>query len=290
MPLAKESVILGLNDAKISPITVDDSIALTYGAAVDVPGIKSLKLTPTFIEKQLKGDESVLDTYAKLEQIDWSIEYGVVSLDALAVLIGGKVTAGGATPNQTQTFTLTKDDLPQYFKLEAKTDYADVGDVHFVLYKCKCTSFDYTLQGEEYATISASGKAIPTMKDGKVKDIVFNETAADITTGTPPGALTVATSPTDGGSNVTADSNITWTFNNALRASDVHEGNFMVTKDDGTAVTGALSIDSTKKVVSFDPTSNLDASSTYIAIATIGVHDIYGQALAANSVINFATA
>lgn len=110
----------------------------------------------------------------------WSIEHGVISLDALAIMIGGKVTEGGETPSQTQTFTLTKDDLPQYFKLEAKCDYTDVGDAHFILYKCKCTSFDYTLQGEEYATISASGKAIPTMKDGKVKDIIFNETAVDI--------------------------------------------------------------------------------------------------------------
>ncbi|HBC94394.1 MAG TPA: phage tail protein [Pelotomaculum sp.] len=180
MPLVKESVILGINDAKISPLTADDSTATTYGAAVDVPGITSLKLTPTFIEKQLKGDETVIDTYAKLEQIDWAIEHGVVSLDALAIMIGGTVTASGETPNQKQTFTLTKSDLPQYFKLEAKTDYTDVGDAHFMLHKAKCTSFDYTLQGEEYATISASGKAIATMKDGSIKDIVFNETAEDI--------------------------------------------------------------------------------------------------------------
>ncbi len=178
--LTKESVVLGINDAKIFPITKDDSTSLTYGAAIDVPGIRSLKVTPTFIEKQLKGDETVIDTYAKLEQIDWSIEHGVISLDALAVMVGGAVQAGGTSPNKNQTYSLTKDDLPKYFKLEAKIDYTDVGDVHFVLYKCKCTSFDYTLQGDEYATISASGKAIPTMKDGKIKDIVFNETAVDI--------------------------------------------------------------------------------------------------------------
>ena len=178
--LTRESVVLGINDAKIFPITKDDSTSLTYGAAIDVPGIRSLKVTPTFIEKQLKGDETVIDTYAKLEQIDWSIEHGVISLDALAVMVGGAVQAGGTSPKQNQTYSLTKDDLPKYFKLEAKIDYADVGDVHFVLYKCKCTSYDVTLQGEEYATISASGKAIPTMKDGKVKDIIFNETAVDI--------------------------------------------------------------------------------------------------------------
>ncbi len=182
MPLEKESVVLGINDTKIFPITVDDSTTLTYGAAVDVPGITSLKVDPKFIEKQLKGDEVVKDTYSKLEQIEWAIEHGVISLDALAIMIGGTVTTGGETPNQTQTYSLTGADLPQYFKLEGKVDYTDVGDVHLVLYKCKCTSFSYTLKGEDYATISASGKAIATAKDGKVKDIVFNETATDIVT------------------------------------------------------------------------------------------------------------
>lgn len=288
--IAKESVLLGLDDCKISPLTVDNADTLTYGTAIDVPGITQLELSPTFMEKQLKGDESVLDTYSKLEQIDWSIEHGKISLDALALWIGGAVVAGGVTPNQTQTFTLKNTDLPGYFKLEAKTDYADVGDAHFILFKAKCTSFSFTIQGEEYATISASGKAIGTLKDKKIKDIVFNETAVDITTGSAPGALTVTTSPADGGASVAVDSNITWTFSNAISPSDVSAANFTVTKSDGTAVTGTLSIDSTRKIVSFDPTSNLDASSTYIAIATIGVHDIYGQTLAANTVIGFGTA
>jgi hypothetical protein len=290
MPLAKESVILGIDDAKISEITQDDSSALTYGAAVDVPGINSMKLSPSFTEKELRGDEQVLDQYSKLDFIDWSFENSVLSLDALAILIGGSVSASGLTPNQAQTYKLKNTDLPKYFKLEGKADYADVGDVHVVLYKCKASSVEYNLVGEDYAKVSASGKAIGTKNNGDIKDLVFNETAVDITTGSAPGALTVTTSPADGGASVAVDSNITWTFSNAISPSDVSAANFTVTKSDGTAVDGTLSIDSTKKIVSFDPTSNLDASSTYIAIATIGVHDIYGQTLAANAVIDFETA
>jgi hypothetical protein len=290
MPLAKESVILGIDDAKMFPLTTDDSTELAYGTAVDIPGVTSLKITPSFVEKELRGDESILDQYSKLDFIDWAFENSMLSLDALAILIGGDVTSSGETPNQTQTYKLNKSDKPGYFKLEGKSDYTDVGDVHVVLYKCKANKVEYSFVGEDYAKVSAGGRAIPTKYNGDIKDLVFNETAVGITTGAAPGALTVTTSPADGGASVAVDSNITWAFNNELRASDVHAGNFIVTKDDGTAVAGALSIDSTKKVVSFDPTSNLDASSTYIAIATIGVHDIYGQALAANSVINFATA
>lgn len=288
MPLAKESVILGIDDAKMFPLTTDDSTELAYGAAVDIPGVTSLKVTPSFIEKELRGDESILDQYSKLDFIDWAFENSILSLDALAILIGGTVTPSGETPNQTQTYKLNKSHKPGYFKLEGKSDYTDVGDAHVVLYKCKANKVEYSFVGEDYAKVSAGGRAIPTKNNGDIKDLVFNETGVDITAGSAPGALTVTTSPADGGASVAVDSNITWTFSNELRASDVSAANFTVTKNDGTAVAGTLSY--ANKVVTFNPTSDLDTSSTYIAIATIGVHDIYGQALAANSVINFATA
>ena len=108
--LAKESVILGINDAKIFPIITDDASTLTYGAGVDVPGITSLKLTPTFIEKQLKGRSGV-DTY-KLEQIDWSIEHGVVSLDALGNPDHSESLKRGW--NQTPDFHLTRMTCPVF--------------------------------------------------------------------------------------------------------------------------------------------------------------------------------
>lgn len=180
MPLAKESVILGINDAKMSPITVDDSTALTYGTAVDVPGITNIKVSPTFIEKELRGDESLLDQYTRLDYIDWSFENAILSLDALAILEGGTVTSSGTTPNQKQTHTVLNTDLPKYFKLEGKSDYTDMGDAHIVLYKCKCSKVDYSFVSEDYVKVSASGKAIGTTKDKKIKDVIYNETATAI--------------------------------------------------------------------------------------------------------------
>lgn len=291
MPLTNESVLLGINDAKIFPISVDDSVALTYGAGVDVPGISNLKVSPKFIEKELKGDESVIDAYSKLEKIEWSIEHGVISLAALAIMIGGEVNLTGVTPNQVQTYSLNEADLPDYFKLEGKTDYTDIGDAHFVLYKCKCSSLDYTLKGEDYATISASGKAIKTRYNGKIKDILFNETATDIVTGaadtTPP---TVTVSPVDAATGVAVGSNVVWTFSEAIKASCVTPANFMLVKaSDGSVVAGTLTRTS-ETVVTFDPTSNLDAATAYIAIATTNITDLAGNALAANEITNFETA
>lgn len=180
MPIPKESQILGIDDAKIAELTTDTAAALTYGDLADVPGITQLKVSPNFVEKKLKGDEKILDVYSKLEDIDWSFANAKLSLDVLAILLGGEVEAGGATPNQTQIYTLKGSDKPKYFKLEGKSDYTDVGDVHVILYKCKASKVEYTLQGEEYATVTASGKAIPTVNNDKVKDIVFNETATAI--------------------------------------------------------------------------------------------------------------
>lgn len=180
MPLAKESLILGLSDAKIFELDTDTSATLKYKAAVDVPGITTLNLNPVFDEKELRGDDTILDHRTKLVAVDWSFENVMLSLDALAILQGGKVKSGGTTPAQTQTYTILNTDNAKYFKLEAKSDYADVGDVHYVLYKAKANSVSVSLVGEDYAKVSASGKAIGTVKDKKIQEIIFNETAVAI--------------------------------------------------------------------------------------------------------------
>jgi len=176
MTVPTETKVLGINDAKIFKLLTDTSETLTYGTPVDVPGIRRLRVSPNFIEKELRGDEAVLDTYSKLDSIEWSFENAKISLDALAIMIGGEVTEDTGR----QTYTLKSDDVPAYFKLVGKSDYTDAGDVHVVLYKCKATSVEYELQGEEYAMVTASGKAIGTVNNKKVKDVVINETATDI--------------------------------------------------------------------------------------------------------------
>jgi phi13 family phage major tail protein len=177
MTVPTETKVLGINDAKIFELLTDTSKTLTYDTPVDVPAIRRLRVSPSFLEKELKGDEAVLDTYSKLESIEWSFENAKISLDALAVMIGGKVTQG----TNNQTYTLKSDDVPSYFKLVGKADYTDAGDIHVVLYKCKAISVEYELQGEEYAVVTASGKAIGTVNNKKIKDVIINKTATDIT-------------------------------------------------------------------------------------------------------------
>lgn len=102
--------------------------------------------------------------------------------------------------------------------------------------------------------------------------------------GSAPSAIELSTIlPDDDAANVAVNSDIVLTFNNKILRESV-----VVTKADGTIVSGTKSWDSTGKILTFDPTSNLDASSTYI-VTVGGVVDIYGKSLVAQ-VKNFATA
>ena len=182
MTLSKQTVVLGIDDAKIFQLTADDASSLTYDSAIDVPGIQQIMLSPSFTEKGLKGDEKIMDYYIKLDLIQWAFHSAKISLDVLAILEGGTITSTGSTPNQVHTYNVKDTSTPQYFKLEAKASYSagEVGDFHLKLYKCKANNVDIEYSTQSYAIVSASGLAIPTIHDGNIKDYIINETAASI--------------------------------------------------------------------------------------------------------------
>ncbi len=181
MPLATETKLLELTDVKISPLTTDANPPV-YGTAVDVPGIQTLEVTPKLVSKELRGDDRLLDVYARVESIDWKWACAKLPLEVLDILLGGAVTASGTTPNQKQTYSLIGADRPGWFRIEGQLAYVDegLGDAHVVLYKCKCTGGAAFGLGDDFAKLEASGVAIPLSVTDKLLDVVLNETATDI--------------------------------------------------------------------------------------------------------------
>jgi len=182
MTLTKEAGLLGLDDVKIFEVTADTSGTLTYGSAVDIPSMQDINLTPNYIQRPLMQDEEIDGYYSKLQSLSWSFSNVKVSLDALNILEGGTITSTGSTPNQKHTYTLSDTSVPKYFKLEGKINYSSdaIGDFHLVLYKCKALSVYVEYKAQNYAIISASGIAIPTVNNSKIRDYVVNETATAI--------------------------------------------------------------------------------------------------------------
>jgi hypothetical protein len=181
MPLPTETKLLELKDVKISPLTSDANPPV-YGTAVDVPGIQTLEITPKIASKELRGDDKVLDVWARCESIDWKWSCAKLPLAVLDILLGGSVTTSGTTPNQKQTYALAGADRPGWFKIEGQVAYVEegLGDVHVVLYKCKCTGGAAFGVGDDFAKLEASGVAIPLSATDKLFDVVFNETATEI--------------------------------------------------------------------------------------------------------------
>jgi len=54
------TISFDVHDCKVYPVTADATGGITYGAAVDVPGIQEVSVEPNFISVELKGDGKVL--------------------------------------------------------------------------------------------------------------------------------------------------------------------------------------------------------------------------------------
>ena len=100
---------------------------------------------------------------------------------------------------------------------------------------------------------------------------------------------TVTTEPDDTDTGVSVSSNLTATFSEDIRQGDIRNDNFTLIKaSDGTEVSGTLTYSPATKTATFDPTSNLDASTAYIWIIA-NVRDLAGNKMA-KKVVNFQTA
>lgn len=179
MPIAHESVVFDVDDAKVYSLTSDTGASPAYGAAVDVPGIAEVSLQPNFVTALLKGDAKIMARKGRIDQINISATYGKISGSVLAVVLGTTVVDAGSTPNQTATVKLKGANSLAYFKFAFRISDVDLGlgDVTVVLYKAQLTGG--TLLGgksDEFGqpTLDISGIALDSSDD--IVDIIFHET------------------------------------------------------------------------------------------------------------------
>lgn len=103
---------------------------------------------------------------------------------------------------------------------------------------------------------------------------------------TPPTATTV---PADAATAISVSGNLTATFNEVIRDSDININNFILIKaSDGVVVPGSISYNPATKVATFDPTDSLTAATAYIWMIA-RVRDAAGNVMAPK-IVNFTTA
>jgi len=186
--MARDGIVTlyNIDDCKIGKITVDTASTLTYASLIDVPGITEISCSATIVTKDLPGDAKILDVYTKATKWSGSCNHAQVSMPVLEVLLGGTFAASGSTPNETGVYTQLGANVPNYFKIEGQVKYLGGGDAqgggdfHILFPKCKMTGFSLGTKNEDYATISFTFDAIPTVNGDKSLIITENETAAVI--------------------------------------------------------------------------------------------------------------
>jgi hypothetical protein len=177
MAAGHESVVFDVQDFKVYPMLTDSASAAnpTYGAGVDVPGIAEVSLEPNFVTAELKGDATVIAKKGRVDRMNVSATYGKVSIDVLAVILGGEIT-DGATSAEWLLSGLNS--LP-YFKAAFHINDVELGlgAVNVVLFKAQLTGG--TLLGgssDEFGQPTLELEGIRTDSDDKMVSVTFHTT------------------------------------------------------------------------------------------------------------------
>jgi hypothetical protein len=184
MPLSHVSKIFAVSDCKIAKLTADPAGgSATYATAIDVPGIKEMTLSGSVESKELRGDNVQLDVTTVPGGLTVAVSHAKLSLDVLAVLLGGTVTDSGTTPAMKAAYVEALGNTMNYFRVEGLTpsNGADSigGDLHFTLHKCILSSYpDLGFAEEDYRIVSFEASAVYLNATGnKRMTIDINETA-----------------------------------------------------------------------------------------------------------------
>jgi phi13 family phage major tail protein len=290
---------IGAENLTLAKILTDvASGATTY----DTPFAISKKLIKVSVKHASNmdpqyADDQTVDIYTDDGDITIDIDITDLTEDEKAIIFGQTMAAGVRTPSPT--------DVKPYYCVSWKSKKRNNSYKYYkvlkVMFKEPDEDFETKADKTSPQTDKISGTGIQRLSDGLRKRIADADstsfvagtgtgwfTTGDITPDVTPPTVTVV--PDDAATGVVASANVVWTFSEAILASLVTAANFFVIKADGTAVAGALSIGTNDTVVTFNPTEDLAASAAYIAIATVGVKDKSGNALAENSVSNFTVA
>jgi hypothetical protein len=160
----------GLNQVKL----VKSATVVTLRAA------QTLSFTPRLIGGELKGNDQIVAVGASVEALEWSLEEGGLSLDALALVTGFTATTSGSTPSQINSMKGHAGTAFPYFKIYGKVMSDSGDDVHVKIWRAKITgNIEGEFKGGEFYIAKMTGIAVEDSVNG-LYDIVLNETATTL--------------------------------------------------------------------------------------------------------------
>lgn len=172
----------GMRDLKITPYA--DAGGTVLGTEViDLPNMQTFSFSEEEEFQELRGDDRVVAIRGSGATVSWELEAGGYKLRVWEVMTGGVVSLTGIAPNRKWRLDKRSSATRAYFLIEGQVISDSGGDLHAVVYRCRCND---TIEGEfadgEFFITNASGQGLPVLDD--VNDMLYsieiNETATAI--------------------------------------------------------------------------------------------------------------
>lgn len=179
MPLTIIPLPYGVRDIKIFPLTVDTPAA----TGIDFPNARTFSFSEAEDFEELRGDDGVVAVHGSGPSVDWEVEGGGFSFEAVKAFYGGAIIESGTTPAQKKILNKRETDVRPYFQLEGQAISDSGGDFHITLFKCRCTGeFSGEMGDAAFWLTGASGRAIGRGVNRDIYEIQQNESVVPITT------------------------------------------------------------------------------------------------------------
>lgn len=172
----------GMRDCKLTPY-VDGAGTVLGTASLDLPNMQTLGFSEAEEFQELRGDDRTVTTRGKGAQVDGSIEAGGISLQIWALLTGGQIIEEGIAPNRRVILRKFSTASRPYFRAEGQAISDSGGDIHTMLYRCRCNdTIEGTFADGEFFITSAKFLVLPLLDADfdLLYDFIQNETATAI--------------------------------------------------------------------------------------------------------------
>ena len=163
MTVKTTTKVFGIDQIMLYPISSDTSSDYSVSAGVELSGAKSLEVTFVIDEKNLSGNELILDIYSKVKKLTFSATFAKMEFDVLKSALGGVLSQNTHASGNSAVLSVQNSNSG-YFQLAAKVSGTDEGSLFLHLMKCKANAIPIKVSESEFATFSLSGSGIYTTK------------------------------------------------------------------------------------------------------------------------------
>lgn len=180
MALAVHRMPYGLRDIKVATLDA----AGVKGTLVDLPAAQTLEFEETTEEQELRGDDVVKAKRSSVNAVEWSLDAGGISFEAMTVIAGGTVASTGTTPAVIKSWVRLEGEVYPDFYLAGQALSESGGDNETIIHRAKANTVSGSHQDQEFWVSHAEGSGIGTLTAadvGKVWSMRAKETSAALT-------------------------------------------------------------------------------------------------------------